>query len=100
MFCCWLQRPTRVHTHFSRCWITEIRGFALFLRAMFQLYCRRQYYANHFTKDCFENSHQYTSGFAERLRLKKNSVPTVRGKSADDTNMRLLLFCSSAQAEL
>ncbi|MED6261664.1 hypothetical protein ATANTOWER_008272 [Ataeniobius toweri] len=49
---------------------------------------------NHFTTGCFENSHQHTSAFAERLK-KSMQVHTVRGKSADDRNRLLQICCNT-----
>ncbi|MEQ2303103.1 hypothetical protein AMECASPLE_013287 [Ameca splendens] len=48
------------------------------------------------TGDSFENSHQYMSGFVERLGLKKKSVPAVCGKSADDRNVDPPRFSQTA----
>ena len=39
----------------------------------------------HFTDDCFLNLGQYRAGFAERLKIKSQAVPTLLGSA---TNLR------------
>uniref|UniRef100_A0A672ZI96 THAP domain-containing protein 1 n=1 Tax=Sphaeramia orbicularis TaxID=375764 RepID=A0A672ZI96_9TELE len=37
--------------------------------------------ARHFTDECFSNMSPYSSGLAQRLRIKKDAVPTLRDPS-------------------
>ncbi|KAG7513654.1 hypothetical protein JOB18_013274 [Solea senegalensis] len=38
--------------------------------------------SHHFASDCFVNLGQYNSGLSRRLKLKRGSVPTLRGETA------------------
>lgn len=57
--------------------------------------------AHHFPINCFENYQQHATGFAQRLRLKEGSVPSVRHKCVDDGDVSMwlcrvcfaLMFC-------
>ncbi|XP_072250698.1 uncharacterized protein [Leuresthes tenuis] len=42
--------------------------------------------SRHFSSDCFSNLGQFNAGLASRLFLKEGSVPTIRGRKADEEN--------------
>ncbi|XP_063061927.1 uncharacterized protein LOC134454691 [Engraulis encrasicolus] len=53
--------------------------------------------AKHFSEDCFHNLGQYRAGFAQNLKLKSGSIPTLDGLSANEQASSSSVFAQTSQ---